>query len=103
MKNKKIAPKAKRPIADSKKPAPPTVPRYHILDVGCGLRKRPGAIGIDVNPRSHADVIHDLNRIPYPFSNNQFDEIICDNIIEHLDDFLKVMEELTGLQNPRLL
>ncbi len=103
MKNKKIAPKAKRLIADSKKPAPPTIPAYHILDFGCGLRKRPGAIGIDVNPRSHADVIHDLNRFPYPFPDNQFDEIICDNIIEHLDDFLKVMEELHRIAKPSAL
>jgi len=65
-----------------------------ILDLGCGLRKRPGSVGIDVNPRSEADVIHDLNVFPYPFPDNSFDEIICDNIIEHLDDVLRVMAEL---------
>ena len=31
-----------------------------ILDVGCGQNKYPGAIGIDSNPRTSADVIHDL-------------------------------------------
>jgi hypothetical protein len=35
-----------------------------ILDVGCGQNKFPGAIGIDANPRSHADVIHDLGNFP---------------------------------------
>ena len=71
-----------------------------VLDVGCGMRKRPGAVGIDVNPRSSADVIHDLDTFPYPFKDNTFDEIICDNVIEHLDDVLKVMEELHRIAKP---
>lgn len=66
----------------------------NILDVGCGHRKLPGAIGVDWNPRTAADVIHDLNAFPYPFADNTFDEIYCDSILEHLDDFFKVMEEL---------
>ena len=103
MKNKKIELKAKRLKAKSKKPALPAIPAFNILDLGCGLRKRPGAMGIDVNPRSQADVIHDLNRFPYPFPDNDFDEIICDNIIEHLDDFLKVMEELHRVAKPLAL
>jgi len=71
-----------------------------VLDFGCGLRKRPGAIGIDVNPRSSADIIHDLNQFPYPFSDNCFDEIFCDNVIEHLDNVVRVMEELLRIAKP---
>lgn len=71
-----------------------------ILDVGCGLRKRAGAIGIDVNPRSQADVIHDLNVVPYPFPENYFDEIVCDNVLEHVDNVVKVMEELHRIAKP---
>jgi SAM-dependent methyltransferase len=70
------------------------------LDVGCGLKKRADAIGIDNNPRSHADVIHDLNAIPYPFHENEFDEIVCDNVLEHLDNVLHVMEELHRVAKP---
>ena len=73
---------------------------HKILDVGCGLRKRTNAIGIDVNPRSQADVVHDLNRFPYPFTPNYFDEIICDNVLEHLEDVVKVMEELHRIAKP---
>jgi len=32
-----------------------------ILDVGCGNAKTTNAIGIDSNPTTQADVIHDLN------------------------------------------
>jgi SAM-dependent methyltransferase len=64
------------------------------LDLGCGNRKRPGYIGIDINPRTGADVVHDLNVFPYPFAGDTFDEIIADNVIEHLAEPVRVMEEL---------
>lgn len=65
-----------------------------VLDLGCGTRKRPGSIGIDINPLGQADVIHDLRQFPYPFENDTFDEIYADNVIEHLDDVIATMEEL---------
>ncbi len=86
-----------------KVPGVPAASAFNILDVGCGLRKRPGAVGVDVNPRSQADVVHDLDRFPYPFPDNYFDEIICDNALEHLDDVLKVMEELHRIAKPSAL
>ena len=65
-----------------------------LLDLGCGNLKRPGAIGVDCNPDTDADVIHDLNVYPYPFESESFDEINADSVIEHLDDVVKTMEEL---------
>lgn len=64
------------------------------LDLGCGNRKKEGMIGIDINPNTDADIIHDLNIFPYPFEESTFDEIYADNVIEHLDNPIKVMEEL---------
>jgi SAM-dependent methyltransferase len=90
----------KRPKASRKEPPATASSAHAVLDLGCGLRKRSGAIGIDVNPRSQADVVHDLNRFPYPFPRNRFDEIYCDNVIEHLDDVVKVMEELHRIAKP---
>ena len=65
-----------------------------ILDVGCGQNKHPGAIGIDANPRSHADVIHDLGVLPYPFDDNEFDAIVCRHVIEHVPDVMAFVSEL---------
>lgn len=65
-----------------------------ILDLGCGNKKRSGAIGVDGNNRTAADVIHDLNTFPYPFPDSSFDEIYLDNVLEHLDNVLGVMEEV---------
>jgi hypothetical protein len=38
------------------------------LDVGCGINKLPGSIGIDRNPAGRADVICELDQFPYPFA-----------------------------------
>ncbi len=73
------------------------------LDLGCGNRKREGTIGIDCNPKTCADVIHDLNIFPYPFEGSSFDEIYADNVLEHLDDLIKVLEELYRIAKPNAL
>lgn len=65
-----------------------------VLDVGCGRRKFPGAIGIDSNPNSDADIIHDLNRLPHPFPDSEFDVIRCIDILEHVDDLQRTIEEI---------
>jgi SAM-dependent methyltransferase len=63
------------------------------LDVGCGINKYPGAIGIDRNPRSRADVLCDLDRFPYPFRDNSFDALRAVHVIEHVSDVIRAMEE----------
>ncbi len=70
------------------------------LHLGCGMEKVKGAIGIDNNPRAKADVIHDLNKFPYPFKKNQFDKVIAENIFEHLLDIPKVMTEIHRIAKP---
>ena len=74
-----------------------------VLDLGCGNRKRPDAVGIDSNPRTAADVVHDLNCFPYPFEDATFDEIYADNVIEHLAEPVRVMEELHRISRPGAL
>jgi len=68
-----------------------------VLDVGCGINKQPGAIGIDRNPASRADVLCDLNRTPYPFRENSFDRVLAIHVIEHVDDVIASMEEFHRL------
>ncbi len=71
-----------------------------MLDIGCGKHKTPGAVGLDSNPRTGADVIHDLDRVPYPFPDNQFDLIIGNQVIEHVEDVLGVVAELYRVTRP---
>jgi ubiquinone/menaquinone biosynthesis C-methylase UbiE len=71
-----------------------------VLDVGCGQNKFPGAFGIDSNPKSHADLIHDLGKVPYPFADNEFSEIICRHVIEHVPDVMAFVSELHRITKP---
>ncbi|HEU0142356.1 MAG TPA: class I SAM-dependent methyltransferase [Bryobacteraceae bacterium] len=71
-----------------------------VLDVGCGLKKLPGAIGIDRNPSTAADVVCDLDSFPYPFRDAAFDAIRAVHVIEHVSDVVRTMEEFHRLLHP---
>lgn len=65
-----------------------------ILDVGCGANKTEGAIGLDNNPRTGADVIHDLGDLPYPFADDEFDLVVSNHVVEHVPDVMAFIGEL---------
>jgi ubiquinone/menaquinone biosynthesis C-methylase UbiE len=46
------------------------------------------------------DVVHDLEVFPYPFEENQFSEVLCHHVLEHLEDQVGVMEELYRITAP---
>ncbi len=71
-----------------------------ILDVGCGRNKIKGAIGIDVDKDSQADIIHDLNRYPYPVEANSVDMLYAKHIIEHLADPQAFVQEIYRILRP---
>lgn len=54
----------------------------------------PDATTVDINPDTNPDVLHDLNHTPWPFDDDVFGVIYCKDIIEHLDDVVKTMEEI---------
>lgn len=71
-----------------------------VLDVGCGIRKYPGAVGVDRNPGSNADVLCDLDLFPYPFRTSCFDQVRAVHVIEHVADVIRTMEEFHRLLRP---
>lgn len=74
-----------------------------ILDIGCGRAKHPGAIGLDMNPLTDADVIADLNRHPWPFADSAFDHILCRHVVEHVTDFVGFMQQIHRIARPGAL
>src|SRR3989339_370399 len=64
------------------------------LNLGCGNVKMSGYINVDNDAGCQPDVVHDLNKFPYPFSDNEFDGIYLDHVIEHLNDPISVLQEL---------
>ncbi len=74
-----------------------------LLDLGCGRRTRPGSVGVDRNPGVSPDVVADLDAYPYPFADSSFDDILLDNVLEHLEDVPSVMTELYRIASDRAL
>jgi predicted SAM-dependent methyltransferase len=72
-----------------------------ILDIGCGKHKAvPEAIGLDVVKLEGVDVVHNLNKFPYPFKASFFDEIYAFMVLEHVEDLMRVMKELHRILKP---
>ena len=65
-----------------------------VLHLGCGGKKTEGAVGVDYDPRSQADIIHDLNSFPWPLESDSFDRVICEHVLEHLPDLVRTMAEV---------
>jgi SAM-dependent methyltransferase len=74
------------------------------LNLGCGRDIREDYINLDFERYNGIDVIHDLNKFPYPFKDNTFEEILAMNIMEHLNDPNKFIKELwrMGKNNCRI-
>ena len=71
-----------------------------MLDVGCGAAKRAGAVGIDVMPVPGVDVVHDLNRYPWPLSDSEFDRVLFTSSLECLDNVVRAVEEAHRVAKP---
>lgn len=72
-----------------------------ILSVGSGRRAaEPGVIRLDYSPKVSPDVVWDLNTHPYPFDDDSFGMIECFDVIEHLLDIPKTMQEFHRILVP---
>jgi len=69
------------------------------LDIGCGARKREGCIGLDRSPAADADVLANLDR-GLPFLENSIDYVWMNHVIEHVPDFVAMMEEIWRVSRP---
>lgn len=68
------------------------------LNLGCGSDHLEGWCNVDCHAACQPDVVHDLERIPWPFEDDTADEILLQHVLEHLGStpqaFLDVMREL---------
>jgi len=70
------------------------------LNLGCGKDIKKSWINLDIKKYPGVDIIHDLNTYPYPFSDNYADFILMKHVLEHLDNIVKVMEEIYRILKP---
>jgi len=70
------------------------------LNIGCGRKALLGAINLDISDEVGADVVHDLNRRPWPFASEVFDEVYAYDVLEHVDDVARTLEEAHRVCRP---
>ncbi|SEG66244.1 methyltransferase domain-containing protein [Paenibacillus sp. UNC499MF] len=63
------------------------------IDLGCGLRKHPGYIGIDKEPLPGVDLQCDLNE-GIPLGSDTVDFVMASRSLEYVPDLMNVMKEI---------
>ena len=67
------------------------------LNLGCGEEYKKGWINLDYRDNIKKDIKHNLNKIPYPFKDNEFDLVYIKNAISFLDNPIRVIKEIARL------
>lgn len=71
------------------------------LNLGSGNNKLEGWTNVDSQEQYSPDVLWDLNVFPYPFPDNSFVEILLRDVLEHLDNPIRVLEECRRIAEHR--
>lgn len=74
----------------------------HGLNLGCGNKIIRGAVNHDIRRhRPEVDIEWDLNKLPWPWEDNEFDRVLAWAVLEHLEvDLLTSMNELWRITVP---
>jgi len=70
------------------------------LNLGCGRDIREGYVNLDSAKLPGVQVVHDIRKLPLPFKQEEFEEILCNDILEHLDDYVPAVRELRRILKP---
>lgn len=70
------------------------------LNLGSGRRYDPTAVNLDLTSDTGPDVVHNLNDFPWPFPDNRFNEVVMRDVLEHLDNTIRVLEEIHRICRP---
>jgi len=58
------------------------------LDVGCGESKHPGFVGIDRRDLPGVDIVHDVEKFPWPIPSGCALNVVASHIVEHIKPWL---------------
>ncbi len=74
------------------------------LDLGCGENKQEGFVGIDIRKLKGVDIVHDLEKFPYPLPDECASLAIASHLVEHINPhkgvFIDFMNEVWRLLKP---
>lgn len=82
--------------------AHPELRKGKCLNLGCGFTKFLGEnwTNVDKYANCEPDVVHDLEVIPYPWPDNEFDFILSNHVLEHLNDWWSAFTEIARILKP---
>lgn len=68
------------------------------LNLGSGFTKIDGYLSLDKSKVFNPDIVHDLERFPYPFEDDSINNIVLSHVLEHLgqnpDVFNLIIKEI---------
>lgn len=70
------------------------------LNLGSGSDYREGWINADIRPAVDPDVVLHMDSPYLPFSEETFDYVLSDNVLEHSADQFKLLKELHRITKP---
>ena len=71
------------------------------LNLGCGRDIRKGYVNTDLIEVTGIDEVFDMNFFPYPFKDSIFEEIICNGVLDYLENPDRVMKEIWRIAKPK--
>src|SRR3989344_2342207 len=71
------------------------------LNLGSGKDIKDGWINLDSVKLPGVDVVHDIEKLLLPFANEEVDEILCQDILEHIEyiPVLKVVHRILKVES----
>lgn len=65
-----------------------------VLQLGSGNKYCVDAVNVDLIASTNPDIVHNLENFPWPLPSNQFKEVRAFDVVEHLNDIVKTLEEI---------
>jgi len=70
------------------------------LNLGAGPDIREGWDNHDYKKVKGINLVFNLEEFPYPIKDNTYDFILCNHVIEHIDNLFKLFDELHRITKP---
>lgn len=70
------------------------------VNLGAGSDIRAGFVNVDWAALPGVDIVHNLDVLPWPFEDASVDEIIANDIFEHVNDALGFVNEIGRILKP---
>jgi len=64
------------------------------LNLGCWKDIKKDYINLDILKNPGVDVVWDIDKLPWPFKKEEFEEVYASHVLEHVENLTNVMKEI---------